>query len=263
MSQPQQLCVYCGNPGVTKEHIWGKWSRKLAPNAPANNEHVIVRPRLGDKNATMTKGAMNRPGNPRSQTLKIACRWCNGGWMKKIVDDAIPILTELSQDIWLELSDDSRRRLAAWIVLFTMSHEYADRETVCVSASDRDNFRKSGVPSSHWRIAIGRIEPVPDVDSGIHRAIELAPDVVWSGHRRSQVTAFVFGKLLAVSYYSECPFSFSFEAHAREMKLRTLWPHNDKFVVGPPELHADKNLETIVHNLTVALEDASTTFGEE
>lgn len=100
MSRPQAICVYCGKPGRTKEHLWGKWSIKHFPSFHKSSVHKVVRyPHVtGFPLPLHLKGALTRQGPTRSLTIKAPCERCNTGWMKGITDRNISILKKLGMD---------------------------------------------------------------------------------------------------------------------------------------------------------------------
>lgn len=210
-------------------------------------EHIIERP-VGDDPwgpKVTTKGALSRPGSSRSQTLKIACRSCNNGWMKRIVDNSIPILKKIGEGHWELNSKEEQLALATWITLFSMSYEFADKETVCVSEYERRAFAKSSVPSGHWRLAIGYVESTPGREVTLHRAMRIHPDIEWDGHRKSQITCFVFGLMIAFAYYAEFSTIYEFEWFARANGLAPLWPlPND--LRKPLRVHSDESVNELI-----------------
>lgn len=177
--------------------------------------------------AVTKKGALNRPGIARAQTLKVACHACNTGWMKRIVDESIPILTPLGRGEWFNLTSQQRITLASWIVMFSMSHEFADKETAVVSFGERQAFSHNGQPSENWCVAIGRFEPHIFRDLVFHRALLVRTGL--GEHAKGQVTAFEFGNLLMVSFYSETRPASNLTNWFRSLGLHPLWPlaHSD------------------------------------
>lgn len=262
MSFPPKQCVYCGSTGVTKEHIFGSWSRKYGRKDLIKNNHVVVIPddpfnRNGPW--TTTKGALDRDGAPRSSTLKIACTSCNTGWMKTIVDDAIPILLPLSQGVWRPMDATARTRLASWLTLFTMSYEFAHRPTVRVPQSERSLFRHNGFPSEQWRIAVGSAKSFKSDDYVFHRAFNMVsvqspeyPEDSIPG----QATVLTFGGLIALTFYWEAPLEllgFDFDYYFKLRHLSALWPLHDSPIQKPFVTHYDPSIEALAQDFTERL----------
>lgn len=248
MSKPQRLCVYCGKPGVTKEHFWGRWSRRHALTKHDRVHHELASwedPYNEASAITIKRGMMTRPGAPRSQSLWIACRDCNGGWMKHIVDNAIPIMTRLSFGYWGRLSDDDRCTIANWATLFTMSYEFVDFRTVCVSQAERELFRSAGRPSKQWKIAIGFGEPNIDADRVTHRALALSAEYKMADPN-SQITVWFFGKLIIVTMYSKFLIPLDWSTLSKRLALAPLWPLDGMAVQKPFGIHGDGAIDEIL-----------------
>lgn len=258
MSKPPKLCVYCGSTGVTKEHFWGRWSIKHGTPG-SGTKHTIVHwtDPLNLSGPVAKPGVLQRPGQIRSQTLKIACRSCNTGWMKRIVDDAIPILERLHYGEWKNLPQEEREKLSAWLTLFSMSYEFADKRTVSVSAGERFSLKDTCRPSRHWQIAIGGAELAePYADLVTHRAISWLPTNRWSGNLSGQVTLLVFGRLIALVCYWEFPIYFDFGHFARSEGMHPLWPITSTSIATPFKVHDRDSFFRMVASFTAILREA-------
>lgn len=207
MSRPPNLCVYCGKPGITKEHIRGAWSAKYGRRFE-RTAHTVSIPSVFNHNIQMNvkKGAADRPGGPRSLTLKIACKACNEGWMKAIQDEARPILKLMMHGYWGTPDNKELISLVRWIILFNMSYEFIDRKTVCIDFEERDRFRKTLEPSDDWQIAIGYADTIAWDDRAFHRALDTVTPRL-EGNNKSQFTAFLFWK--ASCYVTLCCLSIT------------------------------------------------------
>jgi hypothetical protein len=252
VSNPPNLCIYCGRPGVTKEHFWGAWSRKYAFVKNFRNEHTVNRFADGDidKIAQSRKGALNRPGSNRSQSMKIACRECNGGWMKANLDAAMPILKRLHDGYWGNVTDAEAVKLSRWFIQFTMSYEFADRETVAVPQEVRTQFAIEGSISGYWVIAIGVATPVTGREPVYHRSLALRfPD---GREEPFQVTALMFGRLIALSVYSTFPTPIAVLSAVSDMSLAVIHPSQTE-ICRPSWGHNEETVPVIVQAITDAL----------
>src|SRR3569623_507482 len=117
MSRPQRLCAYCSQPGTTKEHFWGKWSKKYLPHVTPRTTHYVSQNSRGPSGEVVSasgKGALDRPGDIRAQTLKVVCEDCNTRWMKAVNERAEPSLGRLAKGDWWGMSGPERAAVAAW-----------------------------------------------------------------------------------------------------------------------------------------------------
>lgn len=252
MSRPPNLCVYCGKPGITKEHIRGAWSRKFEIGRKTNVRHTLHRWENGNLSGTpkILRGALNRPGSPRSQTLKIACKSCNTGWMKDVVDRAIPVVKAMSLGYWGGISHEDVLALAAWITLSTMSYEFADKETVAISQFERDCFRVTAMPSDSWQICIGYGEPTPGIEEITHRGFAIRPTPYSPTAMNTQITAFYFGKLLALSFYTTVDLQMDVGTFAAAHGLARIWPNPRMPVRKPFYIHHDASITDLIESFT-------------
>lgn len=204
------------------------------------------------KPPTRKNGTMKRPGGYQSTNLKTACDICNRGWMKNIVDTAIPIVSQLDFGFWGKISVEDKK-VASWITIYAISFEFGHKKTVCVSSHERHSFRKIGIPSQYWQTAIGYGDHIIDADLTKYRAISLHPYIPWDGHRKSQITAFFHGHLIALVYYSEDPHFTGFVPFVRRLGLELIWPDCDTLLRKPFRTHNDGAVEGLVNDLTAAL----------
>ena len=248
-----KTCVYCGKRETTKEHFWGKWSRRHAPRKFDRTSHSLVRFVDGTRDGRTLEfeGALNRPGSPRSQSLRIACADCNNGWMSNTVKAAEPILTRMGYGYWGTVTAEEATALARWIAQFTMSQEFSDRETVCIPQHVRSDFAKGVELNSDWLIAIGyafsgaRTEPVH------HRAFRLTSEDSMAA-AMIQCSVFLFGKLICLCYHSVAGTPERLHRMAQDMKLSIIHPAPAK-IEKPYWMHDDRSVALIIEAMTDAI----------
>lgn len=244
MPTKQNVCIYCGRNNVTKEHIYGKWSKKHSlshfHNTPKMT-HIIQNYRDLNPDFPMEqyKGALDRPGSNRSQTLKIACRECNGGWMKNNVDAAIPILTRLNYGKGIIQSEEFDV-LAHWIAQFTMSYEFADRKSAMIPQYVRSDFARSSILRGYWVIALAFVSKISGKEPVFHKAMARLNKNAPADYM--QATTFMFGKLIAFSFFSQIPTPPPIFLTLASMGLITIYPHPPLGVCQPNFLHDDESV---------------------
>jgi hypothetical protein len=174
--------------------------------------------------------------------------------MKGIVDAAIPILSRLTEGEWWNLIGSERVALAAWVTLFVMSYEFADRETATVSFRERSSFRESRRSSPHWYISIGVADPKPGQDPVCHRALGLAEHIEWDGYRKACVTSLLFDRLLVTAIYAEFSLGFEFDQVSRMLGLHPLWPETVDPIARPLLMHTSDTFWELVPYFTGLLQ---------
>jgi len=238
MSKPAKRCVYCGSTGVTKEHLWGKWTARHLPRRSTGSSQWVSRViDLSDHHLLQHgEGRMTRPGDPRSQQLRIVCAKCNNGWMRSNNEAAAPLLVRLGNGNWTDLTVEERGNLATWATMFAMSHEFGDPETVAVSPEERSALRKFQIPPDGWSIWIASYEGERWYDAVHHSSYGIYSKTEPIGRANSQLTTFTFGKLLLVVHSSRASKPFDFEILADAADLQRLWPLTDQAIRAPAAL---------------------------
>lgn len=151
------ICIYCGNEGSSKEHVWPRWIRKHAATvmkvSPANfqtysftSEHIGKEP----------EHRLRKEGHSRlSLTIQHPCEDCNTGWMHDLEDASIPIVKPMIEGRKTRLSAQELRILRAWATKTALHFLYNGDAT----------FTHRIPPHLARQLYEGRTdyEPVPDV----------------------------------------------------------------------------------------------------
>ena len=156
MSKAQKLCIFCGKPGVTKEHVWPAWLLPYLPRDAVNHE-------LLDETHYRThveRAVRRHAGAPHSGTLRIVCRSCNNGWMSILQNEAKPILLPLVLGEPRTLFRKDQTILAAWMSMFAMVAEFRSKteRRVAVTPDQRRYLMDHRHPPAHWKIWIGHFQ---------------------------------------------------------------------------------------------------------
>ena len=110
------ICIYCGERGSSREHVWPQWLRKHASTvmkiSPANFQTY-----LGTQESVIAAPVHNwrKEGHSRlSLTIQHPCEECNTGWMHDLEDAAIPILKPMIEGKKTRLSKPEVKIVRAW-----------------------------------------------------------------------------------------------------------------------------------------------------
>jgi hypothetical protein len=101
----KRRCVFCGNEGVTREHVWPQWINKLLDERP------------GDTSMTVRSNRDNKGRKaPRlDMQLRQVSGPCNTRWMCRLEEQAKPILTPMIiGEMPVELTPVSQSTRANW-----------------------------------------------------------------------------------------------------------------------------------------------------
>jgi hypothetical protein len=207
MSKPQTRCVFCGEPGATKGHVWPKWFGKILPPATTHHEQEIGKfytfaPTVAGPAHKVTL----RQGPARSRKPRNTCLNCNNGWMSGIESFSIPFATPLILNTGRTIMPPfGQRALAALLGLIATRFEFT-ATTRAVSQEDRNWLRINREPSHRWRIWIanyGGEKPEDHWAKSYAMQLEsLATDDVGPDKCNVYVATLVIGQLCAHLFYS-------------------------------------------------------------
>jgi len=252
MSRPQALCGYCGKPGRSKEHHWGRWSRKLIPH---RNPYALHKLSGVNKEGNAYSSSKKRPGDMRDQSIKMPCRACNMGWMKAVNEAAEPVLARFSAGDWYEINDEEKRALAAWATMFTMTYEYIDHATIAASQYERDYVRENAIPPENWYVMIALYDVGYWTDATLHSGLWVTPPEYDPSlaPMNTQITTSTFGKLLFHTFSTRADFDMNVGEYAFRLGLQTVWPLNGTRIRKPDRPHTDAEAHLIAYGLKETL----------
>lgn len=154
---PQGFCVFCGRPGVTKEHVWPRWLHGLLPHDPRPPSHFRFHAKGGSRDGLAVNYNRTKQGNPIAFKVRAVCqKHCNSGWMSTLEQQARPILTPLIRGEAAQLGREEQLILAAWIAKTAMMFEHSERRDVVSTLEQRQFLMTQTQPPYGWTIWIGK-----------------------------------------------------------------------------------------------------------
>ncbi len=203
-NQRQGRCVFCNGTGLTHQHIWPKWLKKI--NQPHVNSHVQVKASITYTADTLTTRTKRRQGHSGTRTARKVCMKCNNGWIERLEERIREPVTRLMNDEPVSLNAPAQRDMAAWITLVTMMVEFTDLATLATTPEDYAHLRETGNPPPHWKVWIARYsghDPGSHVVRHLGLQLSDVPDVRVEPHKcDTQVTTFVIKHFCAHSFCS-------------------------------------------------------------
>jgi hypothetical protein len=156
MSKAQKLCIFCGEPGVTKEHVWPAWLLPYLPRDAVNHASLTET----HHRTHVEREVHVHAGAPYSGRLRIVCRNCNNEWMSVLQNEAKPILLPLVLGEAHTLYRKHQKILAAWMAMFAMVAEFRSKteRRIAISPVQRRYLMDLRRPPAHWKIWIGYFE---------------------------------------------------------------------------------------------------------
>jgi hypothetical protein len=224
MSKPAGKCIFCGQPGLTKGHVWPDWLNNILPRTATHHEVVTGEFSTFTPEVPVTpKTQMLRQGHARARKPRNTCSSCNSGWMSQIEDDVIPTATHLIKDEAFMLDDRQQCKLAAFLCLISMRLEFSGHMRA-TPASDHQYLMKNRKPPASWLIWIAKYAgDKPDEHWSRYSAVLLGStpaDKVGPEYCNTQCTTLVMGKLCAHLYSSTQMPIEGYEG----IRLTRIWP---------------------------------------
>jgi hypothetical protein len=92
-------CVFCGGHGLSKEHVFSEWLKRVFPATASHSQQTIhATLDLYTGEAFVHPNFKDRQGSFHSRKIRNVCAKCNNGWMSGIVDRAKPIVGPMMSD---------------------------------------------------------------------------------------------------------------------------------------------------------------------
>ncbi|MFK8038746.1 MAG: hypothetical protein AB8B74_10685 [Crocinitomicaceae bacterium] len=152
-------CIFCGEKGMTKQHIWPNFLRKIVQfkNNAVNTKTTI---HYTDKFVSVTPSYKKQQGDMLTKKIRRVCRACNNGWMSVLESQIKEVVSGLINEETLELENNLQSQLSAWITLVVVMAEFLDEHTKSVPTKDLLYLMKNIKTPQGWKIFIGRYEGI-------------------------------------------------------------------------------------------------------
>lgn len=193
MAKAQGKCIFCEGAGLTKEHVFPKWARRLLTAEPTH----VVKKTAGLGSTALISNVDQRQGYIFNRRLRVVCGNCNSGWMSQVESKGKDVLARLiSGETISILGKDDQAAISIWSCLRTAVFE-TDHPTYAVMLrAEYDHIFRTHAPPAHWRVLVCR-NVAEDWQTRIfHWGGEIAvPGVPRSGRANAQRTLIGMGNL--------------------------------------------------------------------
>jgi hypothetical protein len=88
-------CIFCEQPGLTKEHIWSQWMHPILGIRPEDEAVEYYQVNEGKAEHPLQLSVRNRQGSTAKKTVRAVCGACNHGWMNDLEKEVRPVLEPL------------------------------------------------------------------------------------------------------------------------------------------------------------------------
>lgn len=225
MSKPPGRCIFCGNTGVSKEHVWAEWLGQVVPAGLPARAYNHFWASADQPRKWIAQNSIYQPAHPGTRKIRKVCIKCNTGWMSRLQSQAKNCLTPLLLGQTPVVSAASQKIIARWSAVTAVVADFMDPRAQCVSAEDRRWLaREEGLPPN-WLVWAGRYAGVRWDWGYLRIGTTLArmpkgttPDEMPPAN--TQITTFVLGR--AVFHAFNSPMVAEMGVTFRT--LRQMWP---------------------------------------
>lgn len=236
--QGTRLCIFCGNPATSGEHLLPKWLQKILPS----DEHYVYWREVGGVKTSWKKKGF-------SEKVKLVCRECNNGWMSRLETAAKDVLSPAITRSSLPYQLDLRAQwiAAQWAAKTGYVFQGQGRELL-VPRMRPFLLRMNGMPPPQVSVFVGsHYRALRDPGNSVY--IQKPIQIHWDSAPAESVQEFGYLSFLAVGGVSflvvEHRFGEYIEVvlgeHTSKMFTK-VWPRCTKIVAWPPEVLMDLEL---------------------
>ena len=265
MARPQRFCIFCGKPGLTKEHVWADWLKRYIPKTEVS--YTSLSATLHPTHSEFKRKKVG--GDLRSRKLRVVCKSCNNGWMSQLQERAKPLLLPLIKCEAAAFSYEDQELLSAWIAMFVMVAEHFDRYKVVSTKKERQYLRRQLKAPPNWNICIGDHEKKTWPGLLAHFAVPLRgskhyPKLMDNGLPRpnTQTMTFVVGRLF-VHARSSATDLFENTRLVRPDILAEIWPIRRRIIGWPKVALTDRDADSIASSLHLRSDAVAKAMAEE
>lgn len=227
-NQKRANCVFCNNPGVTKQHMWPDWLKKIIPReGNKHSQNTILTKLISHKTVFVQPDIKFKRGPIGARKIRNVCGKCNSGWMSRLEESARLALTSIVLCEEKILTEKELLSIASWSAMTSIVAEYTDPKTQSIPEEDRRTIMNHGIPPSNWHIWLGNYNGEKWKQRYRHLGMACAikaPIIPSNISCNTQSSTFVVGSLFLYTFCSKIPSIVPAFSADIEEKLLKIWP---------------------------------------
>ncbi len=243
IKKDQKKCIFCNGYGLTKQHVFPDWIKKILPRDSTNHHQNITSYALGNNKTIFVHPDLQiKNGHPGSRKIRNVCGNCNNGWMSELEQIAKPSLTDLILGNNTTLSQGIQAIIARWVVMTSIMAEYTDTNTISIQELHRTLLMSKSNPGEGWQIWLGNYSGNEWVFRYRHHGGFLLKrdqyEKLIKENKKPelnlQISTIVLGALFIHSVCSlpEVSQNFVFDNDLKESVIK-IWPPNEELIISP------------------------------
>ncbi len=154
MESARRPCVFCGDTSskLTREHVFGKWMANAFKDCIDEYGSVEIR--------TGTKAPITYQTGPFTDTVRIACKTCNEGWMNDCELRVQQLLTPMMTGGFPRLlTEVDQTALATWAVKTALVLDHHTPESPIVPLAEYSELFTIKKPLPSHIVWVGHTDP--------------------------------------------------------------------------------------------------------
>jgi hypothetical protein len=237
MPNPPGKCIFCGQGGMSKEHVFGVWLRELFPRTPdAQHTFGTVAPSMIVGIPRITTN--DRQGHTGTVFVRVVCDSCNNGWLSALEKREKPILTPMILGEKCRLSPEDQNILSVWAAKTAMTAEYKQRREDGTTQEERTFLMERERPPSNWFVWVATYEGSGwrDLTLSQHRGNLQKTPIRRPGTSLHYIQATIFGmgRVVFRVIGTTCPEGDLRFGRMNDEALVKIWPTVPRSALWPP-----------------------------
>jgi hypothetical protein len=224
-----RVCVFCGAPADSKEHIWPDWLRRRQ-DIDEIFPHVTMVQRGTDE-----PERKEFPKRPYELKARVVCKSCNNGWMSDLEVKAARILGGMLDGCGRALHQEGQQDLAGWALKTAMMFDQSSpAKTRVIAPGYYHALRETRQPPRGVLIWLTSYDDTDTFGMSYMMGFEATaegqddPDT-----RNVSVRMFTFGRIAFKVFATTNPALFDLEYRWSVPNVHQLWPYKSSFTWTP------------------------------
>lgn len=156
-------CVFCGDFGdLHEEDVIPRWAARELQRLSGAKAVLFTTRKVAGEGGEVLKTYQTKYGNVAAFKLPIVCQPCNGGWMKRIEDDAAELIKPMIRGVRTELRTTDQVKLATWAALKVLTFDLVEHSLASDSrtagTADLAAFRRDRIPPPEFFARLGHLQ---------------------------------------------------------------------------------------------------------
>ena len=157
MNPDPKSCIFCESNGVTKEHVFPNWMKKIFQRDETTT-HTFGVVDKSELHGIPRLTEVGKQGHAGTRKVRVVCSNCNNGWLSQLEDDAKGVLEPVIQGQKIGLGLEQQKLLATWLAKSAMTAEFVRPRRDGVTQAERRYLMENKEPPANWIVWLAGYE---------------------------------------------------------------------------------------------------------